>query len=320
MSNEIIINPEQNHSLIPSDKKPSPFQQLVTFTLSTVAPNSRKTYRQTYRRWYQWCRSNQIDPMMIIPNLVTEYLISLEVTKKTRQRHLSALRKLARVLALDYQNPEYKMRYDALLMIKVPEENLAGNERVRRALSAQDVWKVLAVWHKDTKLAKRNKAMLAVMFYSGLRRAEICALRWRDIDFQAGIIRVQHGKGDKYREAAIVEDRNDSAINALQVWQSACPNRNFIFCPVLKGDHLGKDHPIHVRALNQITEKTALLSGIEFKPHDARRTLGTDLLANGHSTADVQAQLGHSHASTTIQGYALPADARKRRSRFKTTY
>ena len=70
----------------------------------------------------------------------------------------------------------------------------------------------------------------------------------------------------------------------------------------------------------QIIEETVKLSGIDFTTHDARRTLGTDLLGSNNPLADVQAQLGHKHASTTLQHYALPADARKRRGKLKSSY
>ena len=96
--------------------------------------------------------------------------------------------------------------------------------------------------------------------------------------------------------------------------------RDFIFCGLRKGDKLRDDKPIHQRAVNQIIEETVALSGVEFTTHDARRTLGTDLLTSNNPLADVQAQLGHKHASTTLQHYALPADARKRRGKLKTSY
>ena len=150
-------------------------------------------------------------------------------------------------------------------------------------------------------------------------------LRWSDLDFNQGVIHVRYGKGGKERDVAIIEGTANTAIQALRSWQQALFEkvggpREFIFCAVNKADKPGKDRPIHARAVNQIVEHTSTLSGIEFTPHDARRTLGTNLLSNQAPTADVQAQLGHSHASTTIQGYALPVDARRRRQRFKTSY
>lgn len=136
---------------------------------------------------------------------------------------------------------------------------------------------------------------------------------------------LRHGKGDKQRDIAIVEDSANTAVNALREWknalfQQASHDRTYIFCAVGKGNRIGVDEPVSSVAINQLITKTAQLAGVDFRPHDARRTLGTDLLSNGNSVSDVQAQLGHAHANTTIQSYALPADAKKRRGRFHISY
>ncbi len=298
------------------------FETVVNFTLGTVSQSSQRVYAQTYQKWAAWCEDDGMDALDLTPAHVLDFLRSQPVTKRTRQRQLSALRKLARVLALDYTNPQYRAIHEALLLVKTPTENIGGNEREGRALNAQEVWRVLDYWGEDAPIHKRNKAILAVMFYTGMRRAEIADLRWTDIDLQAGVIRVRHGKGDKQREVAIVEGTEDIAVNALQVWCDVLDGtREFVFCPIAKGGKIGADKPMNVRVFNQIVEYTSQALGIPFTPHDARRTLGTDLLAQGKSSvADVQGQLGHAHASTTLQGYALPADARKRRVRFKTSY
>lgn len=304
---------------------PTPFDQVVALALATVAESSAITYNKTYQLWHEWCTKNRLHPLDLRPMHVRAFLIDQPVTRRTRQRHLAALRKLARVLALDPQHTQYRAVYEALRLLQIPTEGLGGSERPRRALDAENVAEVFRVWRGDRLLEKRNLALLALLFYTGLRRAEAAALRWSDIDLENGVIHVRFGKGGKMRDAAIVEGQYDIATRALRRWQRALLNtvqgpRDYVFCAINKADKPGKDRPMHVRAINQIIERTTALSGIEFTPHDARRTLGTNLLANQAPTADVQAQLGHSHASTTIQGYALPVDARRRRQRFKTSY
>jgi integrase len=98
------------------------------------------------------------------------------------------------------------------------------------------------------------------------------------------VIQVRHGKGDKYREAAIV---GDETIRALKDWRAAAPSREFVFWALAKGDKLGEDKPMSLRAINKLVDETEKRSGITFKPHDLRRTLATDLLARGYSPADV---------------------------------
>lgn len=247
------------------------------------------------------------------------------MTIATRKRHLAAFRKLARVLALDMKHPEFKTLYEGLRLLKALTEETAGEERTHRALRPQEVWKILKVWDGNTPLESRNKALLSVLFYTGMWRAEVIALKWQDVDWDVGIIRVRHGKGDKYREVAMVTGRDDPAHTALTDWYTiqiahSSDERDYIFCGLRKGGKLREDTPINERAVNQVIEETAKSSGIDFSTHDARRTLGTDLLGSNHPLADIQTQLGHKHTRMTLQHYALPADARKRRGKLKTSY
>lgn len=298
---------------------------VMNMALATVARSSARVYAQTFNLWQEWCALLAIHPLDLRPQIVRTFLVEQPVTKATRKRHLAALRSLAKVLALDPQHPEFRILYEGLRLLRTPDEDLGGIEREKRALRPMEVWKALSVWEGSDPLPARNRALIAVLFYTGMRRGEVAVLRWRDIDFEAGIIRVRHGKGDKAREVAMVAGNDDAAKTNLSQWHgiqraNSDQPREFVFCGLRKGGRLRKDRPMHVRAVNQIVDQTAVMAGVEFTPHDARRTLGTDLLASNHPLSDVQAQLGHKHASTTLQHYAMPADARKRRGRFKTSY
>lgn len=299
-----------------NSQAPSEYETVKRVTLATVAESSAKTYNRTYTLWENWADTHGVDRLNLTPIHVLDFLRSRAVTKNTRQRQLSALRKMARIMALDYTSPERKAVYEALLLIKAPSENLGGTERERRTLKARQIWKILEYWHGDKPINKRNRALLAVLFYTGMRRSEVVALRWADIDLETGVIDIRHGKGDKQRYVAIV---GDTAIDALKAWNQPARGREYVFCAVRKGDKLADDKPMGVRAVNQIIEKTSNATGIVFKTHDARRTLATDVLNNGGMVADVQAQLGHANPATTLS-YAMAADVRKRRSTFKTSY
>ena len=66
----------------------------------------------------------------------------------------------------------------------------------------------------------RNYALLRLMIYTGLRRAEVVRLRWDDIDFDDWTVTVRHGKGDKRRIAAIA-DATDATLQALNnLWEA----------------------------------------------------------------------------------------------------
>jgi integrase len=86
-----------------------------------------------------------------------------------------------------------------------------------------------------------------------------------------------------------------------------------------RGDHLGKDKPIRGTDVYEIVKQTEAASGIEFKPHDLRRTFITEALATGTPLATVQAAAGHARGETTL-GYAQAVDARQARKTLKLRY
>src|SRR5579859_7374415 len=87
------------------------FDVLIEATLATVATSSARIYRQTFALWRVWCGQHQVEPVDLVAINVREYLLAQRVSKNTRSRQLSALRKLARVLALDYTHPAWRSAY-----------------------------------------------------------------------------------------------------------------------------------------------------------------------------------------------------------------
>ncbi len=75
-----------------------PFDELIAATLRQVAASSARIYGQTYSLWRAWCLVQQIDPFDLRPANVLAFLGAQSVVKSTRQRQLSALRKLAQML------------------------------------------------------------------------------------------------------------------------------------------------------------------------------------------------------------------------------
>jgi integrase/recombinase XerD len=303
----------------PQSEQSADFAALVSVTERTLSASSARVYRQTYRLWESWTLENGLSPLDLNGPNVAEFLIAQEVSKATRQRMLSALRSLAEMLSiLDYQNPAREMAYQTLKRIKVPTDNLAGEERPKRALTPKEARQVLDVWDEDCRQHRRNRAIIAVLLMTGMRRSEAAALMWSDIDLEEGVIYVRHGKGDKARDVAVY---GDDAIDALIDWKAAQrQKRTFVFCTVNKGDNLGSDEPMTPTSIYRVVKQTEQRAEIDhFSPHDARRTLITELLASGTPLADAQAQAGHSQGSTTLR-YAQAADARRRREQGRVRF
>jgi integrase len=311
MSNEIIqINPDEQEM----------FNQLVETTLSTISDSTQRIYAKNYRQWLGFCQEHDLSPFDLKPIYVSAFINNLPVTRKTRTRILSAIRKLAQVLSI--ADERYARVYESLRLIKALAHD-ADNSRKqeRKALSPAEVVQVLDAVIEDGSLRNaRNRALIAVLFFTGMRRSEVAKLKWSDVDFPRGTIEVWEGKGNKDRTVAVVGDETLHRLWHWQQKQQEYADFEHIFCEVNKGDNLQHDKPISGSAVYNIVKEAETLSGVVFKPHDARRTLATELLNVGNPVHDVQAQLGHANASTTLDNYAKPADAEKRREKFNTRY
>jgi integrase len=247
---------------------------------------------------------------------VLAFIAEQDTTKATRQRQLSALRKLAQMLYVLSPSDQTRQIVEALRMVKAPVGD-GGHQHERRALSPAEADKVLRVWNDNKPVHQRNRALIAVLALGALRRAEAAALRWRDVDFDNGVITVRHGKGDKAREVPLA---GDLALQALRQWQMHQPGeRTFVFCAVGKGDKVSADKPITGTDVYRIVKATEKLAGVAFAPHDLRRTFITEALATGTPLATVQAAAGHAQGATTLR-YAQAVDARRARRELKLRY
>lgn len=298
--------------------------EFIAAVLHTVAPSSRRVYLQTFNKWAAWAASNGIDAADLRPAVVLEFLRDQNVTKATQQRQMAAFRKLAQMM-LTLRGTDVDQRiYNALKLAKADGMNAdgerGGHERRGRALAARDMLAVFGAWRDNTDAAARNAALIAVLALSGIRRAEAAALKWADVNLDAGTFTVRHGKGDKQRVIAFIGDAAIDALRRLYSRQAAVGQFTHVFTAVNRaGAFKPDDKPITGTDVYRIVQATERLTGIAFKPHDLRRTFVTDALTHGTPLATVQKQAGHANPQTTLR-YAQAVDAAAARVQIKLSY
>jgi integrase/recombinase XerC len=135
----------------------------------------------------------------------------------------------------------------------------------------------------------RDRAILETFYSTGIRNAELTALRPQDIDFEAGMVRVL-GKGRKERIVPI----GRKAIAAILDYLPTAPgNREVLF--VNRGGT-----GITVRSVHRIVKKyMKQMDAPKLSPHSLRHTAATHLLEGGADLRAVQEILGHARLSTT---------------------
>ena len=149
-----------------------------------------------------------------------------------------------------------------------------------------------------TPAGVRDAAILAMLIATGMRRAELCALRTSDVDLQSGKLRVI-GKGDKERTAYL----RNNALRYLRDWLAVRGDGpGPIFCRINKAGRIFPEGALSTTAMHKIITKRAAEAGLsDITPHDFRRTYAGELLDAGQDIATVAALLGHASVTTTAR-------------------
>jgi integrase/recombinase XerD len=175
-------------------------------------------------------------------------------------------------------------------------------------LSEAEVERLLAVELPSTPLGLRDRAILEVLYASGLRASEIVGIRIEHFDRDELLLRVL-GKGDKERVVPV----GDKAVEALDQWLRK--GRPELVGPKTGGHLFLGEHGrgLTTARLWQIVQATAKLAGIEKKiwPHLLRHSFATHLLGHGADLRAIQEMLGHASLATT-QVYTHVDQARLR--------
>ena len=154
-----------------------------------------------------------------------------------------------------------------------------------------DEAKVLVEVPTDAPLGLRDRAMLELFYSSGLRLSELCALRWRDLHLDEGLVTVL-GKGSKQRIVPV----GSHARNALHEWRAETGAD--ADAPVFPGRG-GK--PIGARAvqvrMRQLAQRQGLFKRVH--PHLLRHSFASHVLESSGDLRGVQELLGHADISTT---------------------
>jgi site-specific recombinase XerD len=256
-------------------------------------------------------------------NLVREYRLWLNrqltgrnkadkgesLKKKTQNYHLIALRAFLRFLAkrnIQSLSPEHielaktGERHLDLITQEELRSLLDAPNSLNGNLSGESNGKSVKVAGKngenDSLQALRDKAILELLFSTGLRVSELCSLT-RDINLNTDSFPIR-GKGDKVRVVFI----SDDAKNALKKYLAKRVDvDDALFIRLNKEKSRGGDLSLNKRSVERIVKQNAIKAGISKKvtPHVIRHSFATDLLSNGADLRSVQMLLGHANISTT---------------------
>ena len=174
-------------------------------------------------------------------------------------------------------------------MLLVRSPRLAGP--ARSGVSLADVRRLLAA-AAEGQNAQRDQALLVVMLDTGLRRAEVCALVWADVDWDECLLRVRRGKGGRGRRVPL----SGKSIEQLRAWRGVCAD----------GRAEGLICGLTAHGLGLLFRRLSRRSGVACTPHQLRHTFAT--LYRG-DVEDLRLILGHANVATTASIYRHRASA-----------
>ncbi|WP_078430707.1 tyrosine recombinase XerC [Alkalihalobacterium alkalinitrilicum] len=241
-----------------------------------------------------YMKENNLSEFSVVTyHFVRGYLSALHEYKYARTtiaRKISALRSLYRFLLR-----ENKVNENPFASTHSPKTG----KRLPTFLYEQEMEQLFSSFDDSKVLDQRDKALIEILYSSGLRVSECCQLKTEDIDFSIGTAFVI-GKGRKERYVPV----GSYALDALQNYIE--DGRNQLLSKSKSGPHdvlflNFRGGPLSDRSVRDIlkkrVEKASLIMHVS--PHMLRHTFATHLLNNGADLRVVQELLGHSHLSST---------------------
>ena len=251
-----------------------------------LSPNTLASYRRDLARLESWAQQRHRRLPELARKDLREWIARLSrdgLAPSSISRAVSAARGFFRFLMLDGHIKQH------------PAEDLDTPQRfayLPRFLSEQEMELLLAAPDVSTNSGVRDRAMLELMYATGLRVSELVVLKVADVDVHGGTILCQ-GKGSKQRRVPI----GKSAVHWLQRYAAMRASFGNQHKPQL---FLNRGRPLTRQVAWKIIKTHAGNAGLqEVSPHTLRHSFATHLLQRGADSRSVQALLGHSDISTT---------------------
>lgn len=259
-------------------------------SLTSLSANTVASYASDVRSFAEWCeRSELTDPADLTRATIRRYLAFLttrQFARRTIARKTASIRRYCRWLVT-----HGFAAADATAGISVP----SGAGRLPRVLDKRELSSLLdqpSVESDDEPdwRRRRDGALLEVLYGSGLRVGELCALTVSSLQLDQRAATVW-GKGSKERRVPLSEP----AVAALRSWLAI---RHDVV-PAERGDLLfgnERGNPMTPRDVRRVIDRR---SPVPTHPHALRHSFATHLLDGGADLRAVQELLGHSDVATT---------------------
>ena len=259
-------------------------------TQAGLSSNTLDAYRNDITHFIQWMRHEGYDLTSLNRDNLREYVYNRVLggdKPRTTARQLSSLRRFFRYLLT-----EGILKSDPTLEIESPRLG----RPLPKTLSEEDVDRLLAAPDHDKPLGLRDRAMLEMLYATGIRVSELVGMQMQQVDTNQGVAKVI-GKGNKERLVPLGEEALDwlGRYLAEARRQLLGEHRTDFLFVTSRGGSMTR------QAFWHNLKKHVAAAGIQVSvsPHTLRHAFATHLLNHGADLRAVQMLLGHSDLSTT---------------------
>ncbi len=254
-----------------------------------LAKNTLESYRTDLSQFAVWLSKNKVSLLEASQANIQQYLAVKFPHSKPRSvsRLIASLRRFYR-----YCLREHLLEVDPTLQIDSPKLPRS----LPKSLNEEEVENLLAAPNTNEPIGLRDRAMLELLYASGLRVSELVTIKVTEVSTQDGVVRVT-GKGSKTRLVPMGEEAADWIIRYLkharpEILQRKMSDALFV---------TNRAAAMTRQAFWYLIKRYAIQAGIHkpMSPHVLRHAFATHLLNHGADLRVVQMLLGHSDISTT---------------------
>ena len=253
-----------------------------------LSPNTCQSYKTDLFQYLRYLREHRVNSWeKVTRSEITGYLLNLKsrrLSPRSISRKIAAMKTFHKFLML-----ENIVGHNPTTVLDSPRMG----QRLPRFLSLKDVEKLLGQSDFTSKLGLRNKAILELLYATGMRISELITISMKDLNLEIGFVRV-FGKGAKERILPLGKVAIEALRQYLKLGRSGAEDKEKVFL-----NFRGK--PLTRQGCWMMINKYARKRGIKQRitPHMLRHSFATHLLNGGANLRVVQELLGHADISTT---------------------
>lgn len=252
-----------------------------------LAANSIDSYEHDLGRLRDWAERNDVELVDLTRQDLREWLIDLSainLSENSKRRLISAVRGFYKFLMFDGH-----VKHNPAEDLVAPQKGLY----LPRFLNKVEIDILLATPDTSTEIGLRDRAIIELMYASGLRVSEAANVKINDIDLDGGILTTT-GKGSKTRRVPV----GSSAVEWVKSYLAVRRKNENIEIDNMFVNANGS--PINRQSIYlSITEYAAKCGLAGVSPHTLRHSFATHMVQNNADIRSVQQMLGHADISTT---------------------